>query len=204
MTTAEIVVGGEHEAAVRTTGEATQLQANLARMRDAGVRHVVLETSSHGIHLHRVDGTRYAAALFTNLTRDHLDLHGSMEEYYRAKRQLFLWAEGPKLANADDAHGRRISEEVEGVSTFGVAEESNVRRRRIATRRRTPSHSGDHTHAVPTGRAARVCFTSRASLSSACSRTHSSIAATSRGPVIPSATSTSACVRTSLFNDAGR
>ena len=64
LTTAEIVVGREREPAVRTTGEAPQVQGNLARMRDAGVEHVVLETSSHGIHLHRVAGTRYAAALF--------------------------------------------------------------------------------------------------------------------------------------------
>ena len=63
----DIVVGTHREPAVRTTGEAPQVQGNLARMRDAGVQHVVLETSSHGIHLQRVAGTRYAAALFTML-----------------------------------------------------------------------------------------------------------------------------------------
>ncbi|HWC24550.1 MAG TPA: UDP-N-acetylmuramoyl-L-alanyl-D-glutamate--2,6-diaminopimelate ligase [Flexivirga sp.] len=121
MTTAEIIVGTHHEMAVRTTGEATDVQANLARMRDAGLQHVVLETSSHGIHLHRVDGTRYAAALFTNLTRDHLDLHGTMEAYYLTKRKLFEWTEGPKLANADDEWGARLAHEIDGTLTFGSA-----------------------------------------------------------------------------------
>ncbi|NNG38235.1 UDP-N-acetylmuramoyl-L-alanyl-D-glutamate--2,6-diaminopimelate ligase [Flexivirga sp. ID2601S] len=127
MTTAEIIVGSEHEAAIRTTGEATQVQANLARMRDAGVQHVVLETSSHGIHLHRVDGTRYAAALFTNLTRDHLDLHGTMEDYYLTKRRLFEWTAGPKLANVDDDWGRRLVGEIEGSLGFGTADDAAYR-----------------------------------------------------------------------------
>lgn len=127
MTTAEIIVGAEHETAVRTTGEATQVQATLARMRDAGLQHVVLETSSHGIHLHRVDGTRYAAALFTNLTRDHLDLHGTMEDYYRTKRKLFEWTAGPKLTNADDEWGARLATEIDGVRTFGVADSADYR-----------------------------------------------------------------------------
>lgn len=120
MTTAEIIVGEEREAAIRTTGEAPQVQGTLARMATTGIRHVVLETSSHGIALKRVAGTHYSAALFTNLTRDHLDLHGSMEEYYAAKRELFQWAHGPKLANADDDWGRRLSSEIAGVKTFGT------------------------------------------------------------------------------------
>lgn len=127
LTTAEIVVGREREPAVRTTGEAPQVQGNLARMRDAGVEHVVLETSSHGIHLHRVAGTRYAAALFTNLTRDHLDLHGTMEDYFLTKRRLFEWTDGPKLTNVDDAYGARIVAEVPGTLGFGVSENADYR-----------------------------------------------------------------------------
>ncbi|MCA3748739.1 MAG: UDP-N-acetylmuramoyl-L-alanyl-D-glutamate--2,6-diaminopimelate ligase, partial [Rubrobacter sp.] len=118
MTTAEVVSGGERRPAVRTTPEATEVQAELAGMRERGVRRVVMEVSSHGIALRRVSGVRFAGAIFTNLSRDHLDLHGSMEEYYRTKRRLFLWAEGPKLATADDAWGRRLAGEVEGVRTF--------------------------------------------------------------------------------------
>lgn len=127
LTTAEIVVGREREPAVRTTGEAPQVQGNLARMRDAGVEHVVLETSSHGIHLHRVAGTRYAAALFTNLTRDHIDLHGTMEDYYLTKRRLFEWTDGPKLTNVDDTYGARIVDEVPGTLGFGVSENADYR-----------------------------------------------------------------------------
>lgn len=127
LTTAEIVIGSHREIAVRTTGEAPQVQGNLARMRDSGVTHVVLETSSHGIHLHRVDGTRYAAALFTNLTRDHLDLHGTMENYYLTKRKLFEWCEGPKLSNADDEYGTRLGREIPGTITFGESDDADYR-----------------------------------------------------------------------------
>ncbi|MBA2692822.1 MAG: UDP-N-acetylmuramoyl-L-alanyl-D-glutamate--2,6-diaminopimelate ligase [Rubrobacter sp.] len=127
MTTAETVFGGERRDSVRTTPEATDVQAVLAAMRDGGASRVVMEVSSHGVELKRVFGMKFAAALFTNLTRDHLDLHGSMEEYFRAKRELFLWTDGPKLANADDEWGRGLASEVEGVVTFGIADDADFR-----------------------------------------------------------------------------
>lgn len=133
MTTAEVVYGGERggerRAAAHTTPEAVEVQGTLAEMERAGVRRVVMEVSSHGIELKRVAGTRFRGALFTNLTRDHLDLHGSMEAYYAAKRELFYWVPpgGSKLANAEDAWGRRLAGEVEGVKTFGGAEDADYR-----------------------------------------------------------------------------
>src|SRR5215218_7041806 len=127
MSTAEAVFGGERRPAVRTTPEATQVQETLRKMLDAGIEHAILEVSSHGIALKRVAGTHFAGALFTNLTRDHLDLHGSMEEYYAAKRALFLWTEGPKLANAEDEWGRRLFKEVAGVKTFGGTADADYR-----------------------------------------------------------------------------
>lgn len=129
MSTAETVCAGERVGAVRTTPEAVEVQGLLARMRDSGARRVVMEVSSHGVALKRVSGVRFAGALFTNLTRDHLDLHGTMEEYYRAKRELFyrVVEGGPKLANADDEHGRRLAREVAGVETFGLAPDSDYR-----------------------------------------------------------------------------
>jgi len=133
MTTAEVILGGgrrgERRPVVRTTPEAVEVQGTLREMLDAGVEHAIVEVCSHGVALKRVSGTRFAGALFTNLTRDHLDLHGSMEEYYRAKRELFRWVSpgGPKLANADDPYGRRLLREVEGVETFGVAEDADYR-----------------------------------------------------------------------------
>ena len=129
MTTVETISAGERRPAVRTTPEAVEVQETLARMLEAGVRRVVMEVSSHGIELGRVSGTRFEGALFTNLTRDHLDLHGTMEAYYATKRELFRWTEGPKVANAEDAWGRRLAREVAGVKTFGgTAEDSAASR----------------------------------------------------------------------------
>ncbi len=127
MTTAETISGGERRPAGRTTPEAVEVQGTLAAMLERGVERVVMEVSSHGVALERVTGTRFAGAIFTNLTRDHLDLHGSMEEYYRAKRELFYRAEGPKLANAEDEWGRRLAGEAEGVTTFGRTEDADYR-----------------------------------------------------------------------------
>ena len=127
MTTAEVAFGGERRSPARTTPEATEVQGTMREMLDGGVEHVVLEVSSHGITLKRVTGTHFAGAIFTNLSRDHLDLHGSMEEYYRAKRELFYWATGPKLANVGDSYGRRLAGEVPGVKIFGVAGSADYR-----------------------------------------------------------------------------
>jgi len=93
----------------RTTPEAPDLQARLAELRDDGKRAVAMEVSSHALALHRVDGTRFAVAVFTNLGRDHLDFHESVEDYFAAKARLF----GPELAEVavvgrDDAHGRLL------------------------------------------------------------------------------------------------
>ncbi|MFC6715875.1 Mur ligase family protein [Branchiibius cervicis] len=127
LSTAEIIVGRDRQPAVRTTGEAPLVQGTLARMRDEGVRYVVLETSSHGIALQRVAGTHYAAALFTNLSRDHLDFHPTMEDYYLTKRRLFEWTDGPKLANADDEYGDRLAAEIPGTLRFGTASDADYR-----------------------------------------------------------------------------
>src|SRR5215218_6305197 len=127
MSTAETISGGEIRPAVRTTPEATEVQGTLASMLRSGVRKVVMEISSHGVSLKRIAGTRFSGAIFTNLTRDHLDLHGSMEAYYAAKRELFYMTEGPKLANAEDEYGRRLAGELENVSTFGSTADADYR-----------------------------------------------------------------------------
>lgn len=105
-------IAGEEVAGVRTTPEATDLQRLFRRMLVAGVRAVAMEVSSHGLALGRADGTRFAVALFTNLTHDHLDFHGSMEDYFAAKARLFT----PELSsagviNVDDAWGMRLAGE---------------------------------------------------------------------------------------------
>jgi UDP-N-acetylmuramoyl-L-alanyl-D-glutamate--2,6-diaminopimelate ligase len=144
MTTAETISGGERRLAVRTTPEATEVQGTLAAMLASGVRRVVMEVSSHGVALGRVAGTRFAGAIFTNLTRDHLDLHGSMEAYYAAKRELFYMTEGPRLANAEDAYGRRLAGEVGGVSTFGGTDDADYRVAQVEATREGTSFALHH------------------------------------------------------------
>jgi len=93
----------------RTTPEAPELQDRLARFVEGGDTAAVLEVSSHALALHRVDGTRFDAVVFTNLGHDHLDLHGTPEEYFRAKASLFTPTFAPlAVINADDTHGRLL------------------------------------------------------------------------------------------------
>src|SRR6185295_4984253 len=104
-----------------TTPEAIDLQATFKRMLDAGDEAVAMEVSSHAIELGRVSGIRFAVKLFTNLTRDHLDYHGTMDGYYAAKRRLFdqLKPGGRAAVNVEDAYGRRLAAELPDAVTFG-------------------------------------------------------------------------------------
>ena len=113
----------------RTTPEAPDLNRLLARMRDAGVRVVALEVSSHALAQGRVDGVVFDVALFTNLSQDHLDYHASMEAYFAAKARLFT----PALArsavvNAEDPWGRRMLEAPSiPTTTFAVEASADLR-----------------------------------------------------------------------------
>ncbi|MEX1091877.1 MAG: UDP-N-acetylmuramoyl-L-alanyl-D-glutamate--2,6-diaminopimelate ligase [Acidimicrobiia bacterium] len=103
-------IGDESLPSVRTTPEASDFQRLLARMRDAGVAKAAVEVSSHALDLHRVDGTRFAVAAFTNLSQDHLDFHGTMEDYRSAKARLFRDFEiGTAVFNVDDETGRDLA-----------------------------------------------------------------------------------------------
>jgi UDP-N-acetylmuramoyl-L-alanyl-D-glutamate--2,6-diaminopimelate ligase len=93
---------------VRTTPEAPALHALLAGMAESGVSAVVMEVSSHALVMGRVGGVRFAAAGFTNLGRDHLDFHGDLEEYFRAKAMLFDGRAAVEVVDVDDASGRRL------------------------------------------------------------------------------------------------
>jgi UDP-N-acetylmuramoyl-L-alanyl-D-glutamate--2,6-diaminopimelate ligase len=97
---------GTREAA-RTTPEAPDLQALLREMVDRGCGACAMEVSSHALSQHRVDGMQFAAGVFTNLTRDHLDFHADMDDYFRAKRRLFemLPRDAPRVLNMDDPRG---------------------------------------------------------------------------------------------------
>ena len=87
--TVDWIVGGDVRPAPHTTPEAIDLQRLFREMLDAGDEAVVVEASSHGSHYRRLDRVRFDALVFTNLTQEHLDLHGDMEEYFQAKRRLF-------------------------------------------------------------------------------------------------------------------
>jgi UDP-N-acetylmuramoyl-L-alanyl-D-glutamate--2,6-diaminopimelate ligase len=103
-------IGDQVREATRTTPEAPEVQALLRQMVDQRCGACAMEVSSHALSLRRVDGIRFAAAIFTNLTRDHLDFHADMDDYFRAKRRLFemLPADAPSLINLDDPRGASL------------------------------------------------------------------------------------------------
>jgi UDP-N-acetylmuramoyl-L-alanyl-D-glutamate--2,6-diaminopimelate ligase len=118
-------VDGDDVPGVLTTPEASDLQALLARMRDAGVAFVAIEVSSHALVQHRVDGTRFRVACFTNLSPEHLDFHHSIEAYFEAKASLFDPVRASAAAvNLDDPRGpllaRRAAAHGLAVKTFGM------------------------------------------------------------------------------------
>jgi UDP-N-acetylmuramoyl-L-alanyl-D-glutamate--2,6-diaminopimelate ligase len=131
--TVESRVGGVSRKLARTTPEAIDLQRLFREMLDAGDRSCVIEASSHAIELHRLDRARFSALAFTNLSQDHLDFHGTMEDYFAAKRRLFLSGEEtPAAINIDDAFGRRLAADLravgqENVLTFGRAPDADLR-----------------------------------------------------------------------------
>jgi UDP-N-acetylmuramoyl-L-alanyl-D-glutamate--2,6-diaminopimelate ligase len=111
----------------RTTPEAPDMHRLLAQMRDEGVRAVAMEVSSHGLDQHRVGGIRFSCAVFTNLSQDHLDYHGSIEEYFRAKARLFTPEMAERAAvNHDAPEGRELIGRIPTL-TFGVGGGADVR-----------------------------------------------------------------------------
>jgi UDP-N-acetylmuramoyl-L-alanyl-D-glutamate--2,6-diaminopimelate ligase len=131
--TIEWIVGGERRPAPFTTPEAIDLQRLFREMLDSGDRSAAIEASSHGAALKRLDRVRFGALVFTNLSQDHLDLHGTMEDYFEAKRRLFTGAQPPPAAvNVDDEWGRRLADDLAEVHraplvTFGLSEGADVR-----------------------------------------------------------------------------
>jgi UDP-N-acetylmuramoyl-L-alanyl-D-glutamate--2,6-diaminopimelate ligase len=116
------VVGGQVEEVERTTPEAIDLQRTFGRMLEAGDAACAMEVSSHALVLHRADAIDFATKVFTNLSQDHLDFHDDMEDYFAAKRLLFMGEGGAPLieleggisvVNLDDEYGRRLAEELD-------------------------------------------------------------------------------------------
>lgn len=114
-----------------TTPEAVDLQAFFADLRAAGGRYAVLEVSSHSLAMDRVYGCQFAAAVFTNLTQDHLDFHGTLENYFEAKKQLFLGTGAPppgaSILNADDPRYASLREAcTDRVLSYGLVSQADV------------------------------------------------------------------------------
>jgi UDP-N-acetylmuramoyl-L-alanyl-D-glutamate--2,6-diaminopimelate ligase len=134
--TVEMRVGGERRPVIRTTPEAIDLQRTFRELLDAGDRSCAMEASSHASELKRLVGTRFRALVFTNLSQDHLDFHGTLAAYYEAKRRLFTEADvdgnrPPAAVNVGDAHGRRLAEDLRDLGaelvTFGLVEDADIR-----------------------------------------------------------------------------
>jgi UDP-N-acetylmuramoyl-L-alanyl-D-glutamate--2,6-diaminopimelate ligase len=127
--TTGVRIGGRYLPFDRTTPEAPDLQRVFARMVAEGVRGAAMEVSSHGLDQHRVDGSRFACAVFTNLTQDHLDYHGTMDAYFDAKAMLFSPALSDRgVINADTPYGARLQERATiPVVTFGVEANADIR-----------------------------------------------------------------------------
>ena len=145
--------GGALDPSARTTPDAASLHETLARLRSEGARAVAMEVSSHGLDQGRVNGVEFDVALFTNLTRDHLDYHRSMAQYGTAKSRLFAW---PTLEacviNHDDPFGCTLAAEARArgqkVLTYGIVGGD------IVATRVEPTHEGmELSIATPAGRA---------------------------------------------------
>ena len=134
--TIETRIGDRAVPGVRTTPEASDLHRLFAAMRDDGVTAAAIEVSSHGLALGRLGGVRFRAALFTNLTQDHLDFHEDMESYYQAKASLFVPAFTPLgIITIDDDHGRRLAREATTeVWTLSLHDHADVTASDISTR----------------------------------------------------------------------
>ncbi len=129
-------IGPRVIAATRTTPDAVTLQGLLRQMVTAGCHSAVLEVSSHALVQHRTAGIDFAVAAFTNLTRDHLDYHGTMEAYYEAKAILFreLGSAATAVINRDDAWGRRLLGEPPGCGrlSYGLEAGADIRAEDVA------------------------------------------------------------------------
>ncbi len=125
-------IGDRPFPAIHTTPEASDLMSFLRQAADAGCTHGALEVSSHALVLKRVYGAGFSAGVFTNLTPEHLDFHGNMESYYRAKRLLFVPEGGNQLGraviNIDDPYGLRLCAEVSRPPvTYGFSAQADIR-----------------------------------------------------------------------------
>ena len=123
-----------------TTPESLELQELLSKMLKEGVTHVVMEVSSHSLELHRTSGQDFDVAIYTNLTHDHLDFHGNMQQYFKAKLKLFeklgkgLKKDVTGIVNVDDPYGKRVMTYIDGnILSYGAINNANLNASNIET-----------------------------------------------------------------------
>jgi UDP-N-acetylmuramoyl-L-alanyl-D-glutamate--2,6-diaminopimelate ligase len=134
MGTVKSVIGGIEREVQRTTPEAIDLQRTFRQMLDGGDRACAMEVSSHALELGRADAIHFAAAIFTNLTQDHLDFHETMEDYFSAKRRLFVDAVPEHaIINVDDAYGAALAAELTDPIAFAIDREATYRATAVET-----------------------------------------------------------------------
>ena len=129
--TIEMRILDEIFASVHTTPEAPDIDRFFSHAVERGCTHGALEVSSHALALKRVYGAKFTVGVFTNLSHDHLDFHGSMEAYYQAKKTLFVPENGNEIEaaiiNIDDSYGRRLADEIHvPVTTFGFQSSADI------------------------------------------------------------------------------
>ena len=127
--TIEYIIGDERIPATHTTPESLELNRLFVQMVERQCTHVVMEVSSHSLQQHRAHGLQFSVAVFTNLTQDHLDYHGTMERYFASKKILFDGLTPPSFAvtNADDVWGLKIVRDTNGSTlTYGISQNSDV------------------------------------------------------------------------------
>ena len=149
---------GHEEDAPMTTPDCLDIHADFAAMQTAGVDMAFMEVSSHALDQRRVEGVDFQGAIFTNLTQDHLDYHGDMETYFRAKQRLFLDEDGNPYPNralalcTDSEWGRRLAERAPEAICFGLAPSFSPKARYMQARVLASTTSGLRLH---------VCFEGR-------------------------------------------
>ncbi|MBC7798250.1 MAG: UDP-N-acetylmuramoyl-L-alanyl-D-glutamate--2,6-diaminopimelate ligase [Pyrinomonadaceae bacterium] len=139
LTTVEYRIGETGEPAVRTTPEASDTERFLRRAVEENCQTAVMKTSSQALDLHRCDALKFEVAVFSNLTRDHLDYHGTMENYFDSKKRLFDGRLGDKpntsAINVDDEYGRKLIAELrasnQNVVTYGISERADFNAKNI-------------------------------------------------------------------------
>ena len=125
-------ISGENEICInRTTPESADLQKIFSQMSYEGVKNCVMEVSSHSVIMKRIQGTHFKALVFTNLSQDHLDFHGNMDEYFKAKKRLFNKKGQIDVINIDDEHGKELLKISDNNVTYGIESDVDYRAKNI-------------------------------------------------------------------------